>query len=116
MAKKTSKKTEAKTEFYIVGWADYYPDAKLLSSGFLSDIFSSKKKAMDAAMEQVKCAAQDAWDKYENPEEEYGVSSVEDLVMNMIIFKKDDEISTFNLDNDTLSHYTVKKFSTKYIK
>ena len=118
---KTTKKNAKKTtkpniEFYVVSWADYDHDAEILTSGTLSDIYSTQEKARAAIMRCIKDVAKDIADNYDDWKEDFEVEDLNGLVGKMVLRDTGDFILTNNPDNGTEGHYTIQKFSTKYIK
>ena len=115
--KTKAKKPASSTEFYVVAWTDYAPDADdKVALGTLSDIFSTKKKAQNAIMRLILEGVKDDMSMYEKSEwkEVFGTEDPKEVAAKSI---RENTGNFFAVEREACrTLYTIDKFDLKFIK
>lgn len=109
--------SKGKDEFYVVAWADYEADGGYLTSGTLSGLFGTYKKARDEVQRLLEAVCDDVLDGYDRKDaiETFGTASAKELAKKSIVSERDGFIIAKNPDSDIEYQYSIKKFSTRFI-
>ena len=116
--KKTAAKRGAKpVEFYVVSYANYDNDNRLLDGGTFASLYSTKEKAWKDIEESILDAAEAALDAYceDEREEVFGTTDAKELARKMVVSRRKNSISYHNPDTGVDEVLIVSRYSTEWI-
>ena len=105
-------------DIYVVSWAAFDPsDIKSSSSGTFSDIFSAKRAARKAVMDDIRTLAKSDLDMYDKADrmDALGATTPAALARKMIL-RDDGHYIVSENECGVLTQYSITKFDTQYIK
>ena len=103
-------------DIYVVSWAAFDPsDIKSSSSGTFSDIFSAKRAARKAVMEDIRALAKVDLDKYDKADkmDALGADTPAALAKKMIRLDDGHYIESVS-ECGMVTQYTIVKFDTDF--
>lgn len=106
------------TDIYVVSWADYDGNSEIMTSGTLTDIFSTyeaARAAVDSQIDQIVADDMYAFDEDEY-EDAYGTKDKAEIRRMFVCRDTHDFILVRNPNTDCESQYSISKYSLNFVK